>query len=101
MNVLALNWGKVAINMNYFYSAGHVTAVGKATASALEKLTDVLNLNVLHVIGHSLGAHVAGQIGRSLNVTLGRITGEWLKVLQEGETRRLGKLDELLFDNYF
>ncbi|OAD62267.1 Lipase member H [Eufriesea mexicana] len=75
VNVISLDWGTVAINFSYIYSADHVPAVGKAAVVALEKLSDVINLKTLHVIGHSLGAHVAGFIGRSMESTLSRITG--------------------------
>ncbi|XP_017793226.1 PREDICTED: phospholipase A1 1-like isoform X1 [Habropoda laboriosa] len=75
VNVILVDWGDVAIDINYFYVASQVAAVGKALAESLEKLVEVINLNTLHVIGHSLGAHVAGHIGRYTNVTLSRITG--------------------------
>ncbi|XP_029044589.2 lipase member H-like isoform X1 [Osmia bicornis bicornis] len=75
VNLIAVDWGDVAIDINYVFVSSQVTVIGKAVAEFLEKLSRVIDLNTLHVIGHSLGAHVAGQIGRSMNVTLTRITG--------------------------
>ncbi|XP_026666971.1 pancreatic triacylglycerol lipase-like, partial [Ceratina calcarata] len=76
VNVILLDWGDVTIDINYVYVASQVPAIGKAVAEFLEKLFtfDAIDLNTFHVIGHSLGAHVAGHIGRFLNGTLNRIT---------------------------
>lgn len=75
VNLIAVDWGDIAIDINYLFVSSQVSVIGKAVAEFLEKLSEVIDLNTLHVIGHSLGAHVAGQIGRSMNVTLARITG--------------------------
>ncbi|XP_076231290.1 lipase member H [Calliopsis andreniformis] len=75
VNVILVDWGEIAININYIYVSSQVPAIGKALAESLEKLSKVINLNTVHVIGHSLGAHIAGHMGRHMNVTLSRITG--------------------------
>lgn len=36
------------------------------------------SLSDVHIIGHSLGSHAAGEAGRRTNGTIGRITG-WSK----------------------
>lgn len=53
--------------------------VGKVIAEFLEHLVDLelITGSAIHVIGHSLGAHVAGVCGRSFKYgKIGRITGE-------------------------
>ncbi|XP_076633965.1 lipase member H [Colletes latitarsis] len=75
VNVILVDWGEIAIDLNYVYVASQVPVIGKAVAESLEKLAELIDLNTLHVIGHSLGAHIAGHIGRFVNVTLDRITG--------------------------
>ncbi|XP_076664504.1 phospholipase A1 isoform X2 [Andrena cerasifolii] len=75
VNVILVDWGEIAIDINYVYVASQVPVVGKAVAESLEKLGEAIDLNTLHVIGHSLGAHIAGHIGRYMNITLSRITG--------------------------
>ncbi|XP_053971420.1 lipase member H-like isoform X1 [Hylaeus volcanicus] len=75
VNIILVDWGDIAIDLNYVYVASQVPMVGKVVAESLEKLAETIDLNTLHVIGHSLGAHIAGHIGRYVNNTLARITG--------------------------
>ncbi|XP_076298872.1 phospholipase A1 [Lasioglossum baleicum] len=75
VNVLVVDWGELAFNINYFYVSSQTMMLGKAIAEAVLKLADVVDLSTLHIIGHSLGAHVAGQVARSVNGTLKRLTG--------------------------
>ncbi|XP_053971428.1 pancreatic triacylglycerol lipase-like isoform X2 [Hylaeus volcanicus] len=74
VNIILVDWGDIAIDLNYVYVASQVPMVGKVVAESLEKLAETIDLNTLHVIGHSLGAHIAGHIGRYVNNTLARIT---------------------------
>lgn len=78
VNILIIDWGRVAISPNYAGVVQQVPAVGNTVAQVLKNLADVINLNTVHIIGHSLGAHVAGFAGRLLNQTgtvVPRITG--------------------------
>ncbi|XP_033322650.2 phospholipase A1 [Megalopta genalis] len=75
VNVIVVDWGEIALNINYLYVSSQVPYIGKAIAESMEKLADVIDLNTLHVIGHSLGAHIASHISKFMNVTLNRLTG--------------------------
>ncbi|XP_043522378.1 phospholipase A1 1-like isoform X1 [Frieseomelitta varia] len=73
VNVILLDWGDIAYHINYVYVASQVAAIGKVVAESLNQLIELIDLDTLHVIGHSLGAHIAGNIGRFANIS--RITG--------------------------
>lgn len=76
MNVIVVDWNKGAANLNYF------TAVTYTRDAALN-LTDFIitmqdegaSLSNIHLIGVSLGAHLAGFVGANLKGQIGRITG--------------------------
>ncbi len=77
-NVLVIDWGKGAVS---FVTGGNSRLVGAQVAYILKNVFQkrkVSHKNV-HVIGFSLGAHIAGFSGKRLikhGYKLGRITGE-------------------------
>ncbi|XP_077970899.1 inactive pancreatic lipase-related protein 1-like [Styela clava] len=76
-NVIIVDWSKGADpNKIYGQAATNTRVVGAQIAHLINVIKD--NTGALasdfHVIGHSLGAHVAGYAGREL-FNLGRITG--------------------------
>ncbi|CAB0037763.1 unnamed protein product [Trichogramma brassicae] len=74
-NIVVLDWSAVAFG-NYVGVALSTEDVSKYTAEALGKLVSAgLNVNTLHVIGHSLGGQIAGFLGRYLNFVIPRVTG--------------------------
>ena len=85
LNVLAFDWASMAGSLDYFESAADAVRVGEELGETLAKVL-ILDLNVdpsnVHAIGHSLGAHVAGQMGRKMEALGGkgkiaRITGKY------------------------
>ena len=81
MNVIVVDWGQGSSVLNmYDAAAGNTRLVGVQVAD----LIDVLNrkfhvaLKKFHIIGHSLGAQLAGFAGEKLRKggkVIGRITG--------------------------
>jgi len=63
----------------YTWSAFNTEAIGEIIAEGLEKLIKTYPIEKIHLIGHSLGAHIAGAAGRYLTYRTGllvpRITG--------------------------
>ncbi|KAL5290005.1 hypothetical protein ACFFRR_009789 [Megaselia abdita] len=66
-----------ASSLDYLNSRSFVERIGQRLAKLLSTFIRVNNvpLQKVHIIGHSLGAHVAGVIGRYFNGSIGRITG--------------------------
>ena len=73
----------MAQSPNYFSAAKHTETVGKFIGKKLviDILINTLDQNPkkIHTIGHSLGAHISGHIGREVkkrnNAKIGRVTG--------------------------
>ncbi|KAM4605967.1 lipase member H [Polymixia lowei] len=76
VNVVVVDWNRGAANLNY------LTAVAN-TRQAAHNLTGFIttmqkegaSLSSVHLIGVSLGAHLAGFVGANLRGRIGRITG--------------------------
>ncbi|KAJ8952140.1 hypothetical protein NQ318_018476 [Aromia moschata] len=80
-NVIVIDWHSGS-SPPYTQAVANIRLVGSMTAHLLEDIshyTGNLKLDHVHAIGHSLGAHMCGYIGYTLqkefNLTLGRITG--------------------------
>ncbi|XP_037946479.1 lipase member H-A-like [Teleopsis dalmanni] len=75
-NVFIADWQDLA-NLDYHNSRRAISKVAKHFAEALYEFLNKheIEYNQVHIIGHSLGAHIAGNIGRFFNGSLGRITG--------------------------
>ncbi|KAL3869623.1 hypothetical protein ACJMK2_042288 [Sinanodonta woodiana] len=77
VNVILVNWVKGAQKTNYAQVVANTRVVGALLALLMKTLDNVAEGNYfrrMHLIGHSLGAHVAGYAGERSPGT-GRITG--------------------------
>ncbi|CAN7991824.1 unnamed protein product, partial [Ixodes pacificus] len=85
-NFVVVLWTEGAKKPLYKIAAANTALVGRQIAFLLKKLIEEFPETVLssevHLIGFSLGAHVAGFCGRTFtlitNKTLGRITGKYI-----------------------
>lgn len=74
-NVIGVDWSKGAAKF-YPKAVANTRVVGAVVTKLLRTLVDKFQLKVenLHVLGHSLGAHVAGHVGTRIP-GIARITG--------------------------
>ncbi|KAK0168047.1 hypothetical protein PV327_001887 [Microctonus hyperodae] len=73
-NIIAVDWSKLAA-LNYLEVATCVDQVGKQIAIAIQNMLDAgLQIEKIDIVAHSMGAHVAGEIGRCIS-NLPRIVG--------------------------
>ena len=76
-NVIVADWSEICQKLNYDYSASYTKNVGKSIAKMVDFLVSQgLNSDTLTIIGHSLGAHVAGLAGYYANTTVNYIIGK-------------------------
>lgn len=77
-NVITADWNQVSSSYVYPMPAYLTAHVGSVVAELLENLVRlaVIDPSDIHVIGHSLGAHVSGACGAAFSLgKIGRITG--------------------------
>ena len=71
-----MDWGAFSKGF-YVKIALRVKMIAKYTAEAISKLVSAgLHSNSLHIIGFSLGAQIAGFVGRHLDFAIPRISGK-------------------------
>ncbi|KAF6210475.1 hypothetical protein GE061_013581 [Apolygus lucorum] len=81
VNVIAVDWYQVMLKEEnvYVWCAEDTLPVGMVLGRAVSGLIgDGLNPDMVHLVGHSLGAHVVGVAGKYLNgvnQTIARISG--------------------------
>uniref|UniRef100_A0A8C5SXG5 triacylglycerol lipase n=1 Tax=Laticauda laticaudata TaxID=8630 RepID=A0A8C5SXG5_LATLA len=75
-NVVVVNWLSLAQQL-YTIAVNNTRVVGKQLAELLDWLENKkdFQLENVHLIGYSLGAHIAGYTGNYARGTIGRITG--------------------------
>ncbi|XP_059981958.1 pancreatic triacylglycerol lipase isoform X1 [Lagenorhynchus albirostris] len=76
VNCICVDW-KSGSRTGYTQASQNIRIVGAEVAYFVDVLESSLGYSPskVHVIGHSLGAHAAGESGRRTNGTIGRITG--------------------------
>ncbi|XP_071760515.1 lipase member H [Centroberyx gerrardi] len=76
MNVVVVDWNKGAANLNYFIAVANTRqAAHNLTGFITTMQEEGASLSSVHLIGVSLGAHLAGFVGANLKGKIGRITG--------------------------
>lgn len=75
-NVVVVDWRVGARDIVYYQSAANARVVGAHVGQFLKIIQNVYDIEPkdIHIIGHSLGAHVAGYAGEYVE-DIGRITG--------------------------
>lgn len=75
-NIILVDYETAAFEAFYSQSVANARVVGAHLAEFILFLTTLHGVDIkdVHLIGHSLGAHVAGYAGERLD-GLGRITG--------------------------
>ncbi|XP_043267321.1 lipase member H-like [Venturia canescens] len=74
-NILVVDWNIIA-RENYIQVATNVESVGTTVAKALNDIVHGgFPAKNIHVVGHSMGAHVSAYVGRNVDFPLQRITG--------------------------
>ncbi|TRZ00608.1 hypothetical protein DNTS_016592, partial [Danionella cerebrum] len=75
MNVIVVDWNRGATNVNYWQVVKNTRRVAANLTELINKMTAIgADLNDIHMIGVSLGAHISGFIGANFGGKIGRIT---------------------------
>nr|CAD7460068.1 unnamed protein product [Timema tahoe] len=77
VNVIMMDWSTGASNLVYEVCVGYVVPAGEYLATLINFLASQgMKTANLHIVGHSLGAHIAGVAGnRQTSGTVGKVTG--------------------------
>ncbi|XP_067124752.1 pancreatic lipase-related protein 2-like [Centruroides vittatus] len=81
-NVIVMNWGKAAKDVNYMNASANTRMCGSFLALFIQLLQKIycITLKSVFLIGFSLGAHLCGYAGKRLGGELGGILAGHLKL---------------------
>ncbi|CAB3239794.1 unnamed protein product [Arctia plantaginis] len=75
VNVIVVDWYTIA-RESYLTAVAALPAVGRHLGNFIKWMTTLgVTYDKVHVVGHSLGAHVAGNAGKETEGKIKRITG--------------------------
>ncbi|XP_054980771.1 lipase member H [Sorex araneus] len=76
MNVIVVDWNRGATTVVYNHASGKTRQVAEILKTFIDRmLEEGASLDNIYMIGVSLGAHIAGFVGKMYSGQLGRITG--------------------------
>lgn len=106
INAIQVQWPQGAGSSIYWQSAANTKFVGRQVTMFLYYLAKLHSTSLkddkflanIHLVGHSLGAHIAGFVGRDLAGKVSRLTGldpagPWFDNKDNTNGRRLSKTD--------
>lgn len=69
MNIILIDYSKIAVSPHYVYAVNNLHKVGEYTAKLVNFLVDqeIISVDHVHFVGHSLGAHIANYISPNIN----------------------------------
>ncbi|VVC41779.1 Triacylglycerol lipase family,Lipase/vitellogenin,Lipase, N-terminal,Alpha/Beta [Cinara cedri] len=76
-NVICVDWEEYAADMTYATAKIRAKHIAKDIAKVLTRITYNMTeaVDSIHLIGHSMGAHIVGFVGKILTNQIPRITG--------------------------
>lgn len=76
LNVIIVDWSVIANNL-YIVARNTVPEIGKFAGEFIQSLVSTYNIpfSKISIVGHSLGAHVAGIVGATMDGKIGNIVG--------------------------
>lgn len=88
LNIFVVDWDYAA-NVNYVWASYNVAEVGhKLTAFLNFLIREGVSMNDVHMVGHSLGAHVVGIAGAFVEKgPIHTITGEAIYITNQNSVR--------------
>lgn len=77
--VITIDWSITAESLLYPWVANETKAIGARIATFLDNLNYRYNISgkQIHLVGHSLGAHVMGNAASKTKTRIARITGDY------------------------
>ncbi|XP_059506003.1 lipase member H-like isoform X3 [Stegostoma tigrinum] len=76
INLIIVDWNRGATTINYSVAVANTKRVAEILGDMIDNILKIGgSLNLIHMIGVSLGAHISGFVGSRFSGQIGRITG--------------------------